>query len=264
MQRIRAYLRASLFPLKIFMEHRTDFLLNASMYVVPMYVKFFLFKTLYANNVTLGDYSLGRILTYFFATTLLYGSMPFYANYDITYHIKDGGLTLFLSKPISYEFFNLSVTVGKNLIDIPLLVLSSLFFLPFTYKNLFIPEVIHVILFFLLLFVGFLTAFYLGIIFNYMSFFIGNAYNAYSFYKLLIWVLSGNLLPLDILPLGKILSYNPFALTLYVPVRALTGKISPQFTLYHVLAGILWIFVLRLLQKVVFIKGLKRYEAYGG
>ena len=97
-----------------------------------------------------------------------------------------------------------------------------------------------------------------------MSFFVGDAYNAYSFYNLLVWVLSGNFLPLDILPFGEMLSYNPFALALYVPVRALTGTTSPQFILYHILAGILWIIVLRLLQKVVFIKGLKRYEAYGG
>ncbi len=260
----RAYLKVIAIPLKFFLIYRTDFLLNVSMYVIPLYAKYFLFKIVYQSGASLGNYNLKQILTYYLISTIFYENMPFYANYDTIHHIRDGRLSLFLTKPMSYEIYSFAMTVGNRINTISTTLLALLLYLPITLKYLYIPPITNLLMFIVFSFMGFLLAYYLGTLFNYSSFYFGDAERGYSFYNILISLFGGQLLPIDILPGGKILSYNPFAMSIYVPTYLFTHRVESSYLITHFVVAALWLIFLRWILKITYIHGLKRYEASGG
>ena len=61
----------------------------------------------------------------------------------------------------------------------------------------------------------------------------------------------------------SILIYNPFAYTFYHPMQIYLGKYSQVEILQTFVGGIMWCFVLFILARIIFKKGLKHNEAVG-
>jgi ABC-2 type transport system permease protein len=75
--------------------------------------------------------------------------------------------------------------------------------------------------------------------------------------------LEGSIIPLDLLPpaIIQVNNFLPFKYIMFVPVSIFTGKISPDW--FTFLIPLTWIAVLYLFDKLLFIKGVKKYEGYG-
>ena len=84
--------------------------------------------------------------------------------------------------------------------------------------------------------------------------------------KRVSWLLAGGLVPLAFLPHGlqTIADYLPFKYTLYFPTMLLLGKVSPSDFGEGIFIQAAWILVLFGIIHVVWRRGIRRYEAYGG
>lgn len=76
---------------------------------------------------------------------------------------------------------------------------------------------------------------------------------------------AGGYFPLSLLPSGfvTVSFFLPFAYSIFVPAQLYLSKISPWIGLQGLGVQLVWILILALIIKLVWFKGLKRYEGVG-
>ncbi|MGE0527723.1 MAG: ABC transporter permease, partial [Bdellovibrionales bacterium] len=162
-------------------------------------------------------------------------------EYTMLDEIDTGRVNSLLVRPISFYEFYLSQFMGYKLlvVAVSFLVPTSLCMLagaPLLVQRL--PAMLALIIYYLvfahtLSFCVACTAFYL------------NRAHAFTGIKnLAIWILAGELIPLDLYPepFRSWLLHSPFASGVYVPVAYITGRVGPEFflqSLVSVTVGIL-------------------------
>jgi len=79
----------------------------------------------------------------------------------------------------------------------------------------------------------------------------------------LVTFFEGGLMPLDLLPnfVTRINDFLPFKYVVFVPISVFTGRIGFSWELFLIPLG--WVLFLLFLVKIIYRKGLKKYEGYG-
>ena len=79
-------------------------------------------------------------------------------------------------------------------------------------------------------------------------------------------IFAGSIVPLDWLPptLQKIIYFTPLPFLGDIPIRAAFGNLSADRVHFYLGAGLVWLGILSILNFVLFRKGVRRYESFGG
>ena len=176
--------------------------------------------------------------------------------------IESGGVNALLMRPISFYEYYLSQFVGYKLLTasisliIPVAVCLSMG-LPLVPSRL--PMALGLALYYLI-FVHTLS-FSVAT----LAFFMNRAQSLTGVKNLAIWVLAGELIPLDLYPqpFRGWLEHLPFAAGVYVPVGYLTGRVPAELfwsTFTTVTVGIV---ALGLVARLLWMQGLKVYTGTG-
>jgi ABC-2 type transport system permease protein len=120
--------------------------------------------------------------------------------------------------------------------------------------------------FILALFLGLATSVAMGAAFAMVAFWSTQARNLYS-----LWIgagqfLSGWIVPLALFPLAirTIAAWLPFRATLSLPVEILMGRLTASETWLALGIALAWVLVFFALYRLLWRRGLRRYEAVGG
>lgn len=176
--------------------------------------------------------------------------------------VASGTINSIIVRPMSFYEYYLSQLMGYKFVTtlvsltVPFFV-SYFFDLPVIYSRL--PTAI-------------LISFYYLILVHTMSFLISTF--AFHFTKissitvaknLLLWLLMGELFPLDLLPanLYKIISHLPFAGGIYVPVGYLTGRVEFSMVLTSIFSITISLAFMSLLCTWLWKKGMDNYVGTG-
>jgi ABC-2 type transport system permease protein len=83
--------------------------------------------------------------------------------------------------------------------------------------------------------------------------------------NLFIWLASGELFPMDLLPptLQKLTSYLPFSCACYVPVGYLTHRLELDAVVKGLLVTSGWALILGFIAKILWHRGLRAYSGTG-
>lgn len=105
----------------------------------------------------------------------------------------------------------------------------------------------------------------LSFIFASFSFFLNRSTSLTVAKNLGIWLLSGELVPLDLLPenITKFLLLLPFSNAVYVPVGYLTGRVSQEVFFYGFVNTTLGLVILGLVARLIWRQGLSQYSGTG-
>jgi ABC-2 type transport system permease protein len=99
-----------------------------------------------------------------------------------------------------------------------------------------------------------------------LAFFWQSSFSAFEVWSLLYMVFSGYVVPLDLFPAGlrTVLAYLPFRYLLSSPIETALGSVPLSASLLDI--GRQWLFILFFLglALVLWARGIKRYEAFGG
>ena len=190
------------------------------------------------------------------------------ANYAgvLSDKISNGSLTSQLMYPRDNFWLNFGNVVGGNLIRnfIDAVISLGLCVLFFSNDILFSSNALYLIPFVVLVF---FLYFCLNYLIGTVSFLVknkGDAGNLINTIGIAMGVLSGNIIPLDKIPVNNLFLYiQPFSYLLHHPMQIYLGKYSNLEILYVFLGGIFWCFVLYFLAKLVFKIGLKKNESVG-
>jgi ABC-2 type transport system permease protein len=249
------------------LEYRFNFIMWRVRSFVFLLTMYFLWTTVFAGKQALFGFNREQIVTYVLLSVFLFSLVFIYAMDSIADSIANGSLSLFLVKPISFLTYWFVRFVARRFLNTLLTVVELVIFLFLVKPQFFVqkdPRLITYSFFAAILAVILLSL--MDFIFGLTSFWTLHAYGPRFALKTLMEFASGSFFPLNILPmiLFKTVSFLPFALLVFFPLRVFLG----QLTLFEVYRGLLtqliWIAVLFVALRFVWNRGLRRYEAVGG
>ena len=226
---------------------------------------FFLWSSIYSYGQQIGNYSLKEMISYYLVLNFLFLTIK---NNNTAWVVGDeirlGELNNNLLKPFSYFGYIFSSALGRLIYCFSVYSLLYVILFIVLKKYISVSSDIHTIILFLILalqgfFIHFLVAYIIGLSAFWLGMIMGLNFAASS----IITFLEGGIIPLDLLPsfINKINDFLPFTYVIFTPIALFTNRIS--FTWELIIIPICWIVVLYLLSRIIYNKGVKKYEGYG-
>ncbi|OZV13007.1 hypothetical protein CIW83_05525 [Tissierella sp. P1] len=200
---------------------RFDFFTEYLSQFITIIVKIFLWQAIIYSS---GNIQMSTIITYFIIASLV--SQTTDLNINLSYCIRTGELSNHLIKPVNIFIMEYIKALSDKIISfikfIPMFILLILLF-----RNFFAMPIISVygVLF---LFIGFTISFSIQLLIHNLAFWMTEV-SAINFILTTVFtVVSGNLIPLDLLPINikSIFNVLPFKFYIYIPVNAFMGSID--------------------------------------
>ncbi|MHB8927917.1 MAG: ABC transporter permease [Bacillota bacterium] len=264
---LRVALRVYLLQLRRMREYGANFLAALVNIPVLMVVAFFAWRVVFGGRQEVNGYSFAQVIAYYILLRLVSlvvenaGAVSGQTWMDI----NSGSLGTYLARPLDYQLYALarcaapaSLYLAAGLASYA--AVAWAFGLPRDF------EAGRVAFFLGSVASGFLLWYLLQFLLGLSAFWIGRPDTlrdlAWEFYALF----SGLIIPNDFLPgfLRVVADALPFKYIYYLPISALVGRL-PAAEMARAAAGqTVWIAVLFLASRVVWARGVRRFEAQGG
>ncbi len=176
--------------------------------------------------------------------------------------IDSGRVNAILVRPISFYEFYLSQFLGYKI-----LIITASFFIPavvcLVLKAPFEPARLPAMFAMILLYLVFSHT--ISFCVACMAFHMNRAHSLTGMKNLAIWVLSGELIPLDLYPepMRTWLMHSPFAGAAYLPVSFVTGRIGTEMMMKGFLSITLAIAVVGVIAAYLWKNGVRNYTGTG-
>ena len=225
---------------------------------------YFLWRTLLGNGGDIGAYDLPAMVTYYVVTQFFVVNTPFGAWADIGNSIRNGSLSLWLTRPANHFGLFLAQVLGNMLflwliglggIAVVALLLGSSFQLQTN------PALVLAALTFWL--GGVVLGYAFGYMLNLVAFWTQRVSGLSNLADLLVGFLSGSVIPLDLLPARGLWLWLPFRFAGWFPAQVYLGRVSwsempAQFAWLS-----LWLLAFVGLAGLMWRAGLRRFQGAG-
>lgn len=255
-----------LFAIQQNLEYRFNYFIDAvAQPIIAAIVELTLWYAVFASSglTTLGGFQLRDYLAYaFWAAFVSRLSTNWMYEFRMIEEIESGSINSLLVRPLSFYEYYLSQFMGYKAITIVMslwvpLVAGSIIGFPILHGR--IPAVLASLILYLIMVhtLSFCVACFAFKLTKVGSFTMAK--------NLALWVLSGELFPLDLLPepTRSILIALPFSNAVYIPVGYLTGRLGFDLWLQGVLSTMAGILVFGLIARGLWQKGVREYAGTG-
>lgn len=252
-------------------QRQVEFRVSIAAFVVgnalELFIQIIIWTAIFQVADVIKGYNYNEMISYVVIGWLF---MFLTTNYNfeniIAKDIREGSLSVFLVKPISYLRFISARSIGRVMIALSVIVLQGIIYLViFHDKLIFDLEVARAGILLLMLIFSYVIKFFFTVLIGLISFWINEINGIYFSSNMLIKFLSGAFFPISLLPVAfaNFSLSLPFVYTFFVPTQLYLGKISVRDGLKGLAIELIWIVLLYLIIKFVWKKGLKKYEAVG-
>lgn len=215
-----------------------------------------------SGNELLAGFPAPYYVGYFLYIILQLGSMNWRFERTMIAEINSGAVNALLLRPSSFFEYHLGLLLGQKLITAcamaPVVTLIAWWWnLPFHADRL--PAVLFMGICYVIL------LFSLHFAVASMAFFFDNVYSLNNTKNMIIWVLTGELMPLDLLP-SSIREYVialPFSSGIYLPAAYLSGRIGTDVFMRGFISLAVGGLCFGLLARFIWKQGLRRYSGTG-
>jgi len=249
--------------------YRWNFLLRSLFGLVPLAGTIYIWGAIFQERgAAIGAYNYSEMVFYFMLIVVAENLItPTEDEWQIAADIRDGQLNSFLTKPVDYLVYRLSLFAGYRLLytAVTLPFVGLIFWV--LREHITLPD--HGITWLLTLtsltlaaLLQFLIAYSLAMFAFWILEISTLVFILYSFE----YFLSGQLFPLDIMPkwFQGFLDYLPFKYELYFPIAVFLEKMNPAELGRGFLFQIGWVAVLYGIARLLWRRGLRKYSAVGG
>lgn len=247
------------------LEYRVSSLVQFGIASIFLISTFYLWNDVYGANAELMGYSKREMVTYYILITYLLSAI--YANVPVAYEIREGELSKYLTRPMNYFSYHYWRSLSRRLfrIVLGLPVLAVLVLLFSSHIQLITNPISYLVL--AVTVIGainilFLIDVLIGIIEFWMLY-----SDILSFVlEIFLFFLAGALIPLAFLPgwiqiLGTVLPFKYIGAFL---VDAFVGNLSWVEIAMGIGIQTIWTIILAILVAILWKRGIKKYEAFGG
>ncbi len=264
---MRRYLRIfSLYFQHGFQYRARQFMWLLIAFINPLVLLLF-WQGIFASKSYVGEWDAMHINSYYLfiivASALLMQHVELQiANMDIL----RGDLVRELLKPFSYFKVRLIAEIPWRFIQGFYAICMVVFLVIVLKKSVILfphPEQLYLI--FLIALNAYFLSFYFKMVLGFCAFWLTNLYGLMEFNDVLTIMLSGLVLPLELLPgwLHQIAIFTPYPYILHYPVAAAIGLYSSQELIWVILIQLVWIATFYSLSKFMWSRGLKQFTGVG-
>lgn len=249
--------------------YRLNFVMWRVRNVLQMFLIFFIWSTVFSDPSTnLFGYDRAKILTYVFGILIVKAIVLSARGVDVAHEIAMGDLTNYLLKPVNYFRYWLTRDLSSKSLNFVFAVFEFLvLFLILKPEFFFQTNLVNLLFFAISLLVGILLYFTIIFITSSVAFWTPEMAWGTQFFVIVVIIefLSGGLFPIDILPgaLQNFLYLTPFPYLVFFPLQVYLGKFSILLMWRGLAIGAVWVVVLWLFMKSLWLKGVKIYRAEG-
>lgn len=228
----------------------------------------FLWKAVYETNNVINGFAFTEMLLYYLLTNLFFVFSDVEAIYAVAEEIREGRISLYLTKPISYRlrlyFELLGRALGILILLIPVVLMTgTALILIFDIQWAVTFEQVLVALLYVPL--VFTLVFSFSFLFGTFSIYTTNVFGISIFASVFLRAVSGQLIPLAFYPSGllSVLSALPFRFVSYPPL-VLLGKVAMADAWMGLATLAVWVVLFVTLTALWFRASLKKMVVFGG
>jgi len=277
-------MRANWFILKTCISerltYRGDFAFATLVRFLPVVTQVFLWTAVYAGSTTreMNGYRLHNMVAYALLVMVgrAFSSMPGLAG-GIARDVRDGTIKKYLTQPVDMLAYLFWARVAHKLVYyfVATLPFALVFYLCRGFFDE-APDPITVVAFVLSLVIAFLIGFLMETLIGLISFWFLEVSSLIFIFMMVNYFLSGHMLPLDWLPslfsrwpgveefARRGMMYLPFPYLAYFPASLMLGKHGGADLWIYLGVGGVWVVLLFAANRIVFVRGVRRYSAFGG
>lgn len=249
--------------------YRWNFLLRSLFALVPLAGTVFIWKALFAERgADVGGYDFGQMIYYFMVVLLVDNLVtPTDDEWQIAAEIREGQINNFLSKPVDYLAYRVSLFLSSRLLYTAVTIVPVVAVFVWFRDFIVLPrEAITWPVFFLSLVMAAAIQFLIAYALAMLAFWILEVSTVVFILYSFEYYLSGRLFPLDVMPewVQRILGLLPFPYELYFPVAVLMERVkgAELWSGLAIQAG--WVVICFVAARWMWRRGLRRYESVGG
>lgn len=212
------------------------------------------------------QWTFNRLIAYIFLSMII-GQLKssWVTSHEMIMQIRQGFMNQYIVKPLSFFSYHLMNFIGTNI----------LYYVPYSLLIIFSPMIFNDIIFINSVQIPFfLLALIMSIYLSYsiyffmvcFAFWFGEVRALLAAYNISMFVLAGQIIPLDFFPAGynQVINFTPIPYLIKFPVDiAMAQNINIEHWIKFLLIGIIWCVVMRMLSSILYNLGIKRYEAFG-
>ena len=212
------------------------------------------------------QWSFNRLIAYIFLSMII-GQLKssWVTSHEMIMQIRQGFMNQYIVKPLSFFSYHLMNFIGTNILYyIPYSLL--IFFAPFIFNDIIFINSIQIPFFLLALIMSIYLSYSIYFFMVCFAFWFGEVRALLAAYNISMFVLAGQIIPLDFFPevYNQIINYTPIPYLIKFPVDiAMATQINLFHWLYLLFIGLFWCVVMRFLSSLLYNFGIRRYEAYG-
>lgn len=262
---MRAYWKAFLIAAQDVLAYRANTFFLLSTVIVPPLAVFFLWQTVLGGEAMLGAYTLRAMITYYIVTGFFVMNTPLAAWTDIGEEIRDGTVALWLVRPLSHYglFFARVLGMSVPIWGLDLVGAAGVAAILHRYFQL-QTDPLRIVAAVLLWLGGVVLGFTWGYLLNLVAFWTERSTGTVSLAYEAVVFLAGGVVPLDLLPVRELWTFLPFRFCGWLPTQVYLGRVALSDLPREFLTLFLWWAALFLLARVVWKRGLARFQGPGG
>ena len=265
---LEKYRQVFLIGLQSNIVYRWNFAVRGFFSLFHLAVVFILWGAAFEGTADIGGFDLRQTLTYFVTLLVLqFFVSAFNEDYQISEEIRNGLINQFLLKPINYFLYRFSIFVAARLVTGTLILLPLAVALPFIHDSLVFPaEGWRYAAALPALLLSAMIQFSIAYCFGMLTFWFLEIQGFVILSMAVEAVLGGQIFPLDLMPAAvfRVAQYLPFFYQMYFPGAIITGRIDFAQALHGLVIQAGWVVVLLVVNRLLWLRGLRRHTAVGG
>ncbi len=229
-------------------------------------VAYYLWKSIYKNSDTLRSLTFNETFLYVAIGSAVFILLKTYVDWEVAYEIREGIISVHLTKPLDYQTYILFVSLGQIIMSLLVITLPTILIITLVFKVPF-PVGLGTLFFFISLLLAFVISFCFDYFVGVMAFYTESGWGLSTVKEIIILGLSGALIPLQFFPekLQSILLLLPFQAIYHTPLMMLTQPDQPLSVFLPMLAvQVIWAVVLFALTRLFFEQAVKVLRIAGG
>lgn len=249
--------------------YRWNFLLRSLFGIVPLAGTVFIWRAIFeARGASIGGYEFSTMLFYFLLTILVDNLVtPTEDEWQIAADIRDGRISSFLIKPMSYLAYRLSLYASYRVLYTAVTIVPVGIVFWWFREHLHFPQHFWTWLAFAAaLTMAGLIQFFLAYALAMLAFWILEISTVVFILYSFEYFLSGQIFPLDIMPswLQGFVRWSPFTYELFFPVQVFMERMSAEIILQGLAIQAGWVMIMWAVAAGMWRAGVQQYQAAGG
>lgn len=263
---MRAYLALTRGSFMIGLVYRFGFLFTILGNVIYLGVAYYLWRSIYQHSETIRGLTFNETFLYVALGSAVFILLKTYADWFISYEIREGLISIYLTKPLDYQLYALFSSFGSLLMNLSAITLPTILILTLVF-GVEIQLGPGLLFFPLSLLLAFLISFCFDYFIGLVAFYTESVWGLTITKEIIVTVFSGALIPLQFFPdaLQRVLLALPFQAIYHTPLMMATRPaLGVEAYLPMLALQAMWAVVLFALTRLFYNQAVKVLRISGG